>query len=33
VVPVLLVVVLGYAVGYTLREATGLGGTRRSPAG
>jgi hypothetical protein len=31
VVPVLLVVVLGYAVGYTLREATGLGepGDRR----
>jgi hypothetical protein len=26
VVPVLLVVVLGYAVGYTLWEATGLGG-------
>ena len=25
-VPVLLVVVLGYAVGYTLWEATGLGG-------
>jgi hypothetical protein len=25
-VPVLLVVVLGYAIGYTLWEATGLGG-------
>ena len=26
VVPVLLVVVLGYAIGYTAWEATGLGG-------
>lgn len=26
VVPVLLVIVLGYAVGYTVWEATGLGG-------
>lgn len=26
VVPVLLVVVLGYAIGYTVWEATGLGG-------
>jgi hypothetical protein len=32
-VPVLLVVVLGYAMGYTVWEAVGLGGTRRWPAG
>ncbi|SET92666.1 hypothetical protein [Geodermatophilus poikilotrophus] len=31
VVPVLLVVVLGYAIGYTVWEATGLGGNPEVP--